>query len=77
MVLSSALPSIIFSVVSRDGIRKSEGTIGTEPTQGYSQLTLRDVRQLNDFFMLKGEGRGDMPLLERPNAKEYDNLNHD
>ena len=36
---------------SRDGIRKSEGTIGTEPTHGYSQLTLKNVWQIKCHFI--------------------------
>ena len=45
MIPFLALPRTIFlSCVSRDGIRKSEGTIGTEPTQGYSQIDLRNCQ---------------------------------
>ena len=42
----------LFSFVSGDGIRESEGTIGTEPTHGsIRNLTLKVVRQSKCHFM--------------------------
>ena len=62
MVLFLALYRIFPQFFSRDGIRESEGTIGTEPTQGDTQLTVTLLDKVNvKFYVKKGEGEGGMP----------------
>ena len=61
----------LFSFVSGDGIRESEGTIGTEPTQGDTQLTVTLLDKVNVKFYVKKRGRGGgHAIIERPNAKK-------
>ena len=44
------------------GSENPKGTIGTEPTQGDTQLTVTLLDKVNvKFYVKKGEGEGGMP----------------